>query len=159
MLIRSTIVSVNPLFHVILYTLCNFTTIPKYIYLISWTYHTIMISDGDNGALKENKEILDQIGHRKQDPGLFDTVKNTLTTLQQTSERFLMVISGGYLSEIRDKHSPLIQSIKYVMETTIPETTLVILTGSCPASTDNVVVIKENVDCKNPTIPVFTKGN
>lgn len=94
----------------------------------------------------------------KQDPGLFQTVKSTLSTLQETPESFVMIVFGGHLSEISDHHSPLVQSLKHVMEQTVPETTLVVLTGSCPDSEDNVVIVKENVDCKNPTIPVFAKG-
>lgn len=103
-------------------------------------------------------DLLKQIGEFRKDSGLFQTVRSTLTTIQETSEPFLMIIFGGRLSEIRDKQSPLIQTVKYVVETTEPETTLIVLTGSCPESDGNLVVIKEMKDYKNTLIPVFTKG-
>lgn len=115
--------------------------------------------ENEKHLTKENKEILSQIGQIKQDPGLFETVKTTLATLQDTSEHFLMVVFGGHLSEIHDQQSPLIQTIKYVTETTILEKTVVVLSGTCPESLESLVIIKENIDFKTPTIPVFAKGN
>lgn len=94
----------------------------------------------------------------KQDPRLFQMVKNTLKTLQGTFEPFIMVIFAGQLSEISDPHSPLIQTIKYVVESTLQETTLIILTGSCPVNEPNVVVINENIDCQKRIVPIFAKG-
>lgn len=70
-----------------------------------------------------------------------------------------MVVFGGQLSEIRDQQSPLIQTVKYVIETTIPENTIVILSATCPEILQNLVEIKENVDFKIPSVPIFAKGN
>lgn len=67
------------------------------------------------------------------DIGLFETVKTTLSTLQEDPEEpFLMTVFGGHLSEISDCKSPMVQSIKHIIENTDPKSTLVVLTGSCP---------------------------
>lgn len=118
-----------------------------------------MFIDNDYTLAQENKEILNEIGEIKQDPGLFQTVTTTLDILQETSEPFLLVIFGGHLSEVTDEHNPLIQSIKHVIESTVPETTLLVLTGSCRETTDSYIMIKENINSKSPAIPIFSKGN
>ncbi|CAH1967696.1 unnamed protein product [Acanthoscelides obtectus] len=101
----------------------------------------------------------------KLDPGLFETVKSTLSSLQETSDPFLMVIFGGHLSEIGDPHSALVQSVKHVTESTNPENTLIVLTTSCPetsgADHPEVIQIDENPALKHQRcqdFPVFAKG-
>lgn len=70
------------------------------------------------------------------DPGLFETVKTTLTALQEEQEEpLLMTVFGGHLSEVTNCESPLIQSIKHVIENTDPNSTLIVLTGYCPEET------------------------
>lgn len=73
-----------------------------------------------------------------------------------------MVIFGGHFNEISHKHSPLVQSLKHVMESTDPEKTLLILTGTCPekqGAPGDVVVIKEGEgNHLLNAIPVFVKG-
>lgn len=46
-----------------------------------------------------------------------------------------MVVFGGDLSEVSNWESPLIQTIKHVMENTDPNSTLLVLTGYCPEHT------------------------
>nr|CAH7759258.1 unnamed protein product [Callosobruchus chinensis] len=101
----------------------------------------------------------------KVDPGLFETVKSTLSSLQESPDPFLMVIFGGHLSEIGDSHSALVQSLKHVTESTDPENTLIVLTTSCPESSEashpEVVEIDENPKPKQrhcEDFPVFARG-
>lgn len=83
---------------------------------------------------KDQDDIIDisVLGKEKKDAGLFSMVKSTLDTLLDPPEAsFLMVIFGGHLHSVTNKHSPIVQSIKYVLENTDPEKTLIIITGEC----------------------------
>lgn len=102
--------------------------------------------------------------NRENDRGLFETVESTLKNLQENPEAFLMVVFGGELQEVSDKYSPLVQTLKHVIENTDPENTLIVLTGNCPEfknPNNGVVEINENVkECRNLNkIPVYAKGN
>nr|CAH7759256.1 unnamed protein product [Callosobruchus chinensis] len=111
------------------------------------------------------QKALEQMKLSKVDPGLFETVKSTLSSLQESPDPFLMVIFGGHLSEIGDSHSALVQSLKHVTESTDPENTLIVLTTSCPESSEashpEVVEIDENPKPKQrhcEDFPVFARG-
>lgn len=91
-----------------------------------------MHSNLAKAAVKDQEDLVDisQLGKEKQDPGLFSTVKSTLDSLLDPPEaNFLMVIFGGHLHTIADPHSPIVQSIKYVIENADVENTLVVVTG------------------------------
>nr|CAI5834840.1 unnamed protein product [Callosobruchus analis] len=112
------------------------------------------------------QKALEPIKLSKVDPGLFETVKSTLSSLQESPDPFLMIIFGGHLSEISDCHSALVQSVKHVTESTDPENTLIVLTTSCPESSElehpEVVEIDENPKSKRrrcDDFPVFAKGD
>ncbi|VEN42520.1 unnamed protein product [Callosobruchus maculatus] len=111
------------------------------------------------------QKALESMKLSKVDAGLFETVRSTLSSLQETPDPFLMVIFGGHLSEIGDSHSALVQSVKHVTESTDPENTLIVLTTSCPESNEadhpDVVEIDENPKPKRrhcEDFPVFAKG-
>ncbi|KAL1494886.1 hypothetical protein ABEB36_010401 [Hypothenemus hampei] len=101
----------------------------------------------------DGEDLVDvsKLGQQMIDPGLFSTTKSTLDTLllDNPGSNFLMIIFGGHLHSIMDKHSPLVQSVKYTLENTDPEKTITILTGSC---TDGTGVTD------NFSIPVYVRG-
>ncbi|KAG5861669.1 hypothetical protein JTB14_003223 [Gonioctena quinquepunctata] len=141
---------------------------------VRFSFFGNLFEDEKNKKLsKEENEILTNlIGTKKQDPGLFESVKSTLSTLQEIpGEPFLMVVFGGHFSEICDKSSPLVQTLKHVSESTDPKSTLIVLTGACPNDTcegkkdgNNLVIIKESFrsdsskDNINAVFPVYAKG-
>ncbi|XP_066253157.1 uncharacterized protein [Euwallacea similis] len=80
---------------------------------------------GDQPSLIDVRELRKQ----RQDPELFDMVKTTLNSLLNRPEKpFLMTIFGGHLHSIAEPHSPIVQSIKYVMENTESKKTLIVVT-------------------------------
>lgn len=62
-----------------------------------------------------------------------------------------MIVVGGNLSEISDPFSELVQSVKYVLEHTNRQDTLILVTCYCPIRT------LENKDEKRQ-IPFFAGG-
>lgn len=95
---------------------------------------------------------------RIRQPGLFEVVQKTLYTVINSSETgFLMIIIGGNLSDISSSYSPLVQSIKHVAENTDEESTLIVLTGTCPNSPDSKVKLPcEELNRRN--LPLFATG-
>ncbi|XP_030764142.1 uncharacterized protein LOC115888535 [Sitophilus oryzae] len=120
-----------------------------------------MFEDKIKNRLSEDEDDFIDIGNlgkEKEDPGLFETVKSTLTTLQDTPEaNFLMVVFGGHLHGIKNKHSPMIQSVKHVMENTNAEDTLIIVTGSCIENENKEESAAEEQEHPE-TIPVYARG-
>ncbi|CAH1112538.1 unnamed protein product [Psylliodes chrysocephalus] len=117
----------------------------------------------ENLSKQENDILTNGMVNRENDRGLFETVESTLKNLQENPEAFLMVVFGGELQEVSDKYSPLVQTLKHVIENTDPENTLIVLTGNCPEfknPNNGVVEINENVkECRNLNkIPVYAKG-
>ncbi|KAJ8940878.1 hypothetical protein NQ318_000615 [Aromia moschata] len=131
----------------------------------------LFISEDKNKIAEEENRIPSEINMANEDPGLFETVKSTLTSLQEVPcGEFLMVVFGGHLSELTNQHSPLVQSVKYVTENTNPENTLIVVTGTCQgqeAGKDTMININEDAmnDHNNvrslegcAVLPVFAKG-
>ncbi|KAJ8984010.1 hypothetical protein NQ317_006865 [Molorchus minor] len=100
---------------------------------VRYSFFGKLFEDQDkNRRIEEENHIPQEVSNTNEDPGLFDTVTSTLSSLQQApGETFLMVVFGGHLSEISNPRSPLVQSVKHVTENTDPESTLVVLTGTC----------------------------
>lgn len=83
---------------------------------------------------------------------LFDLVKDTLYSVQDSSDDgFLIIVLGGLLNEISDPYSNLMQSVKHVVENTNDKNTLVVVTGLCP-DIDNLY------NGRYEMIPVYVKG-
>ncbi|KAJ8920306.1 hypothetical protein NQ315_011968 [Exocentrus adspersus] len=101
---------------------------------IRFSFFGKLFEDDDKKKLSEEEnQIAEELAQHKLDPGLFETVKTTLSTLQENAEdSLLMAIFGGHLAELSDCKSPLVQTIKHVIESTDPKHTLIVLTGSCP---------------------------
>ncbi|XP_044271309.1 uncharacterized protein LOC123015575 [Tribolium madens] len=93
--------------------------------------------------------VMNQIG-KVSENSLFDLVKETLNNVQDCQNGFLMIVIGGCLKDISDIYSPLMQSVKHIVENTDPQSTLIVLTGQCPAG--------ENNNNQEFTIPVYTRG-
>ncbi|XP_044754285.1 uncharacterized protein LOC123313459 [Coccinella septempunctata] len=95
---------------------------------------------------------------RIRQPGLFEVVQKTLYTVINSSDTgFLMIIIGGNLSDISSSYTPLVQSIKHVAENTDEESTLIVLTGTCPNSPDSRVKLAcEELNKRN--LPLFATG-
>lgn len=102
---------------------------------------------------------------------LFNVVKRSLFDLQMNCEQsgFILIVFGGNLSDICNVYSPLIQTIKHVIENTDESNTLIVLTGSCTdghggddSSNDRkeFVEIGEGVGGKqtNDLVPLYVKG-
>ncbi|CAG9862306.1 unnamed protein product [Phyllotreta striolata] len=116
-----------------------------------------------NLAKQENQILPDESSRKRIDPGLFQTVQTALGSLQANSEAFLLIVFGGRLQEISEKYSPLVQTLKHIIENTDPENTIIVLTGNCleyKNCNNGVVEINENVkeSRKLRKIPVYAKG-
>lgn len=101
---------------------------------------------------KLQKNFMNQLGQVAEN-SLFDLVKETLSSVQDNQNGFLMIILGGCLKEIADAYSPLMQSVKHVIENTNPQNTLIVLTGQCPTA------IKEGTEQDQFLIPVYIRGS
>ncbi|EFA09435.2 hypothetical protein TcasGA2_TC010647 [Tribolium castaneum] len=92
--------------------------------------------------------VMNQIG-KVTENSLFDLVKETLNNVQDCRNGFLMIVIGGCLKDVSDIYSPLMQSVKHIVENTDPQNTLIVLTGQCPGGENNN---------QQFTIPVYTRG-
>lgn len=102
---------------------------------------------------------LDSIG-QIQNPNLFQTVKKFLCRIRQKakeskSKGYILIVSGGVLSQISDPYSDLVQSVKYVGEETSKNDTLTVVTGDCPTKQEDLLKRTNNEEF---LIPMFAQG-
>ncbi|KAK9890582.1 hypothetical protein WA026_011952 [Henosepilachna vigintioctopunctata] len=91
-------------------------------------------------------------------PGLFEVVQKTLYSVINASDSgFLMVIVGGNLSDVSSAYSPLVQSIKHISENTDEDSTLIVLTATCPNSPEARVKLSCE-ELNKQSLPLFAVG-
>lgn len=102
-----------------------------------------------------NHDEIGQIG-KVEENSLFDLVKSTLASVEESCEgaAFLVVFSGGCLSDVSNSNSPLVQGVKHVVENTDENRTLILITGSCPEGKQGCAKTSPS----NDLIPVYVKG-
>lgn len=115
------------------------------------------IADPQNKMYDEENGLNVNLLGKIREPSLPALVQNTMQHIkQQKSEKgYLMTIIGGYINDLSNRQSDTYKAIKYVTEITKPLKTLIIVTGSCPASNGQS---EDTSSIQTNEMPLYVKG-